>query len=438
MYLIDKDEVLSFEKMADIIQSFEFKDKPILENYNNYYLGKQAILNKTVSDASKPCNRIVVNYCQSIVSTFAGYLTSIDITYSSNEDITDIQDILNYNDVASVDSELLVNALKFGVAYEIAYLDEDSKQRFKVLDSREIIPVYVNDLDNDLALVIRYFPVDNTKIDSDYYVEVYTREMTYTYKANHSLTSFSLIKEQENFYKQVPITVFELNVDRQSIFAQIMTLQDAYNTLLSSSTDDWEAFCDAYMVLSEMDVDPEELSMMRENRVLVIPSGGDAKYLTKDINTTQVQALLQNANDNIHKIANCPDFSQESFGTSSGIALRHRLLGFQNVAGTIEKRMTRALQRRIELICSILSITNGEDIWKNIEIRFTKNLPVDLNETVNVVNSLRGLVSDKTLLAQLPFISNVELEMEQLEEQKKQNVSLYSFSNYEEVEPTDE
>ena len=187
-----------------------------------------------------------------------------------------------------------------------------------------------------------------------------------------------------------------------------------------------------------MDVDADELKMMRENRVLVIPSGGEAKYLTKDINTTQVQALLQNANDNIHKIANCPDFSQESFGTSSGIALRHRLLGFQNVAGTIEKRMTRALQRRIELICSILSITNGEEIWKNIEIRFTKNLPVDLNETVNVVNSLRGLVSDKTLLSQLPFISNVELEMEQLEEQKKQNVSLYSFSNYDEVEPEDE
>ena len=71
-------------------------------------------------------------------------------------------------------------------------------------------------------------------------------------------------------------------------------------------------------------------------------------------------------------------------------------------------------------------------------LRFTKNLPVDLNETVNVVNSLRGLVSDKTLLAQLPFVSNVELEMEQLEEQKKQNVSLYSFSKFDEVEPTDE
>ena len=238
MYLIDKDEVLSFKKMADIIQSFEFKDKPILENYNNYYLGKQQILNKTVSDASKPCNRIVVNYCQSIVSTFAGYLTSIDITYSSNDDITDIQNVLNYNDVASVDSELLINALKYGVAYEIAYLDEDSKQRFKVLDSREIIPVYVNDLDNDLAFVIRYFPVDNTKIDSDYYVEVYGQDKTYTYRANNSLTNFSLIEEQENYFKQVPITVFELNVDRQSVFAQIMTLQDAYNTLLSSSTDD--------------------------------------------------------------------------------------------------------------------------------------------------------------------------------------------------------
>lgn len=124
MYLIDKNEVLTFERMADIIQSFELNEKPKLENYNNYYLGKQAILSKRVSDPNKPCNRIVVNYCQSIVSTFAGYLTSIDITYSSNDDITAVQEVLNYNDVAAVDSELLINALKFGVAYEIAYIDE--------------------------------------------------------------------------------------------------------------------------------------------------------------------------------------------------------------------------------------------------------------------------------------------------------------------------
>jgi hypothetical protein len=38
-------------------------------------------------------------------------------------------------------------------------------------------------------------------------------------------------------------------------------------------------------------------------------------------------------------------------------------------------------------------------------------------------------VSDKTLLAQLPFISDVEAELEALQEQKAANMELYSFGS---------
>jgi hypothetical protein len=44
-----------------------------------------------------------------------------------------------------------------------------------------------------------------------------------------------------------------------------------------------------------------------------------------------------------------------------------------------------------------------------------------------MVNSLQGVVSDATLLAQLPFIEDINAELEALQEQKAANMSLYSF-----------
>jgi SPP1 family phage portal protein len=92
-------------------------------------------------------------------------LTGIDITYSSPNDFDAIQDVLNYNDVRTEDNEYLRNALIFGKSYEINYVDEEARQRFKVLDSRECIPIYSNDLNNDLLYVIRYYVADTVNND---------------------------------------------------------------------------------------------------------------------------------------------------------------------------------------------------------------------------------------------------------------------------------
>ena len=135
--------------------------------------------------------------------------------------------------------------------------------------------------------------------------------------------------------------------------------------------------------------------------------------------------MLQNINDTIHKIANSPDFSQESFGVSSGIALRYRLLGFENAASAIESNMVKALQKRIELICSILRLTGGEEVWRDVEIVVGRNLPVNYDELVALVNSLRGVVSDKTLLSLLPFVQDVDAELQELEKQKAENMTLH-------------
>ena len=392
-------------------------------------------MNKIATDVGKPCNRIVSNYCFNIVQNYQGYITGIDISYLSQTNIDAIQDILNYNDVRTEDNELLRNALIFGKSFEINYVDEDAKQRFKVLDSRECIPVYSNDLNNDLLYAIRYYIADTINNSQDeYYIEVYGNEFIRKYKSSNAFATLSLLDEKPNIYKQVPITVFNLNSDEVSIFDQVMTLQDAYNKLLSSEVDDFESFCDAYLVLKGCMADADDLVAMKQNRVLMMDTDAEASYLTKSVSDTQIENMLKNINDTIHKISNSPDFTEDTFMSQSGVAIKYKLIGFENVASNIVANMTKALQRRIELICSILSLTDGETKWRDIQIVFTRNLPQNITDTAQAINQLRGIVSDKTLISLLPFIKDVDAEVKQLQKEKEANMSMYGFDTNSESE----
>lgn len=233
MYNINKNEALTVDIISRIIQSFELKEKVKLSKYFNYYEGKQNIINKSYKDKSKPCNKIVKNYCYSIVNNYEGYNVGIPITYNSNDDITALVDVFNYNDIKNADSVLLRNALIYGVAYEIVYIDEDAKQRFKAIDPRECIPVYDDTLEEELLYMIRYYKKPTWKNEEiKYIVEVYSESTVTKYESNGNFSSLSVVaEEQPHYFQQVPFVVFKLNNEQESIFDKVMSLQDAYNEL---------------------------------------------------------------------------------------------------------------------------------------------------------------------------------------------------------------
>ena len=226
-----------------------------------------------------------------------------------------------------------------------------------------------------------------------------------------------------------PITVFSLNEDEVSIFDKIMTLQDGYNQLISDEVDDFDAFADAYLVLKGVTADDDDLDSMKTNRVLIMDPDASAEYLTKSISDTQITNMLQNFNDQIHKISNSPDFNDEKFLAQSGIAMKYKLVGFENQASNIQSNMTKALQRRLELICNILSLTDVEAVWRDVDIIFTRNLPLTLvPSTPQELMQYKGLVSDETLLSLLPFINDVKEELLKMKAQTEANMSLYNFN----------
>ena len=414
-----------------MINRFYVNVEPRLSQYKRYYDGVQAILNKTYADESKPCNRTVINYCKNIADSYRGYMaTPSFISYRSNEDIDDIMNILRYNDFQAEDSEFLLNALIYGTAAELMYIDAESKVRFRLINPTQCFGVYDDSLSSDLLYFVRMYKVSDWDDSDTYNVDVYSDYSIKHYTMQGMNGFLTFVSEEPHYFSQCPANIFTLP-DEKSIFDCILSLQDSANEILSSEIDDYNAFCDAYLALVGVDADTEDIAAMKQNRVLILPENASAQWLTKNTNDAQVENILKRIHDSIYRIAACPDFSSETFvgGVSSGVAIRYRLTGMETRAGIIEGIMKKALQRRVEIIAGIASLKLGEEVFRDIEIDFKRNIPEDITSTINLINSLKGTVSDQTLLGQLDFVTDVNAELEAVKEQKQENMSLYSFGN---------
>lgn len=406
MFYVNKNTNLDSLLLQKMISKFRVEVEPKLQRYKNYYDGKQAILNKAYADASKPCSRTVINYCKNIVDSYDGYLATPGyISYRSEQDIDDIMNILRYNDYAAEDADFLLDALIYGVAAELMYIDETGHTRFRLINPTTCFGVCDDSLTGDLLYFVRMYKVNDWDESDTYNVDVYSDYDVKHYTMNGANGYLSFVSEEPHYFSQCPANIFTLP-DEKSIFDCIMSLQDAANELISSEIDDYSAFCDAYLALIGVDADVEDISSMKENRVLVLPDGAAAQWLTKNANDTQVENILKRIHESIYRIAQCPDFSSESFvgGVSSGIAIRYRLTGMETKAGKIEGEMKKALQRRVEIICGIASLKLGEEVFRDISIDFKRNIPEDYTSIINMINSLKGTVSDSTLLSLLPFV----------------------------------
>ena len=426
---MNKEAELNKEMLQKMINRFNVGVLPRLNKYKNYYDGIQQILNKSYNDASKPCNRTIINYCKNLVDSYCGYLATPGyISYSSNEDIEDVMNILRYNDYQAEDADFLLDALIYGVAAELMFIDEEGQTRFRLINPTQCFGVYDDSLTGDLIYFVRFYKANEWDETDTYNVDVYSDYDIKHYTMSGNNGYLTLVSEEPHYFSQCPANIFYLP-DEKSIFDCVISLQDAANEIVSAEIDDFSAFCDAYLALFGVDADVEDISKMKENRVIVMPENSSAEWLTKNANDTQVENILKRIHDSIYRIASCPDFSSETFvgGVSSGVAIRYRLTGMETRAGKIEAVMKKALQRRVEIICGIASLKLGEEVFRDISIVFKRNIPEDYSSLITLVNSLKGTVSDATLLKQLPFIDDVNAELEKVQEQKQANMKLYSF-----------
>ena len=399
-----------------------------LQKLYDYYKGKTAICGRILADASKPNNKIVNPYASYITDTFTGYFLGEPITYTSKNEqlLARIDELYNYNDEAAENAELAKDASIFGVAYELLYTDENADIRFKKIDAIKAIPIYDNTLEEDLLYFIRYY--DNTDIMTNKtttFVEVYSREWIRYYVDEYAL---EFVREVSHAFKGVPIIIYQNNEELLGDFENVISLIDAYDKITSDSVNDMEYFADCYLALYGMSgTEAEDITAMKEQRVLLMETDARAEWLTKQINDTYVENLKNRIDTQIHKFSRCPALTDADFAANaSGVAMKYKLMGLETATSKKERAFKKALQRRLELICNVYSVMGTDFDYREIQMNFTRNIPSNLVEMADVISKIGHLLSEETQISLLPIEINAT---DELQKKQAENSIEYTFED---------
>lgn len=425
--ILSRDTQLDIRLLTKLIEKHE-RLCPRYDDLHDYYTGKHAILERKRESSSAANNKIVCNHAKYITDMTQAFMGGNEIAYAVSDgfDIEAVKNAYSEQSISVIDSELIRNVSIFGRAYELIYTNEDGKVRSVVLDPRTAFVIYDDTCIHKPMFGIYYYKV----YDADDNVAgirctVYDEKKVMHYAADvDNWLALHLTEEENHFFGQVPLVEYINNADAQGDFEQVIPLIDAYNILQSDRVNDKEQFVESFLFLSGIEIDSEQAKKLKEEKILMGYEGAKAEYLSKVLSETDVKVLRDDLKEDIHRFSMVPPLTDENFGNNlSGVAIKYKLLGFEQMVKNKEQYMSRCLRLRFEMYNYFLTLRGEmtEVPSHRIEIIYSHNLPANNLETAQMISYLEPIVPHETLMGQLSFISDPseEAELKKKEDEEK-------------------
>ncbi len=405
-----------------------------------------------------PNNRLAHDLPGYIVTMSAGYLVGNPISYAPTPEeraaFGPIIQALKAACADSVDAELAVDAAVYGKAVEICYADGEAQPRIAQVSPLEAFVVYDDTVEHKpLFGVCCARIMDRSLKEKGQRITVYTAHEIITYQ-RVSREKPVEIERWPHLFGGVPLTEYWNNSREQGDFEPVADLIEAYDTLQSDRVNDKQQFTDSILALygigglgvedteeigdygmgsGSCDTGPgderpaqrkEALSpsqRLRQTRTLFMPGeGAKAEFLTKPLAESDTEILRRSLKDDIHKLALVPDMTDEHFaGNVSGVAMRFKLLGLEQLTKVKERWFREGLRQRLRLFAAFLSVRGAAQVDADrVQIVFNRSLPVNELETAQTLAAYQPLVPRELLLAQVPFVADAPEAMTLLAKEK--------------------
>jgi SPP1 family phage portal protein len=431
----DKAMVLDRSSINDCVKQFNLEANRLAKLYE-YYVGLSTITKRTRT-TGLPNNRLMHGYPAYIATMTSGYLIGDPVLYSSENEaaLQAVQDAYNAADVGSIDAEIALNQAIYGRGVELVYADSQARPRTTPLDPQNAFVVYADDAEGlPLFGVYRLMTVDSSGEISTKRYTVYTQTEVIEYSVVNGYLGDEVNRYAHNF-PYVPMVEYWNNSVQTGDFEGVISLIDAYDVLQSDRVNDKEQFADALLVLTgvvgfDTSSDPLDTrtaaQRLKQEGTLSLPDPqAKAEYLIKQMSESDTEILKDAIKSDIHKFSYVPDMTDEQFaGNSSGVAMKYKLLGLEQLTKIKERWFREGLRWRLRLFSGLLGL-KGKQVLDadSVQMQFRRSLPVNDLEIAQTVQMLKDLVPTKLLLAQVPFVEDVESAFDELEQEKKDNIA---------------
>lgn len=392
--------------------------KGLYDNMYDYYKGNSDAMKKYLMITDRSNNKVATNFIKKFIKEEVSYSIGNDITYiskSGNKQIIDDIDYYLAHWSKQHDSNLAKRMLTYGFAFELYYIDKQGQ-----FSSRIITPCNGYALTDDTGDIICFLHVFWKKFDTTIYVDVYDDSFIY-----HFDSGFNKIAEPTpHIFDEVPIGIAQISIERENdtIYKDIKGLQDAYETNLSDISNEISDFRNAYLTFAGCKLDESQLKDMKKLGIINLPNKeSKAEWLIKAINDSFVQSTLSTIEDKMYQLTSHINHNEKMQSNISGTALRSRLISLEEKCKLNEKAIADCITTRLRMLFIFLKKVKNKDYdYRDVQLRFTPNIPQDDLQTANIINTLGpDRLSTKTALGLLSFINNPDNELKKIKEEQE-------------------
>ena len=390
-----------------------------LQRLRTYYDGKHDILQRRRDDGM-PNNRLVHGFPRYISTMASGYLIGNPVNYIPTEEVdaekrgrvgAALDAVLReYQACAidSVDAELARCASIYGKGVELIFANASARPRSTALNPEDAFVVYDDTVEANPLFGVYFAPVRRPDgRTAGWHVHVFTdaRHFAYRTDALPDLGAGMAVLDEPHFFDGVPMIEYWNDESERGDFEGVLSLIEAYDALQSDRVNDKQQFVDALLLLYGCTMETDEYGrtpgqQLREDKALVLPdSDARAEWLCKQMNEADTEILRRALKDDIHKMSMVPDLTDENFaGQSSGVAMRYKLLGLEQLTKIKERWFREGLRTRLRRYAAFMGRRGAAPLDADaVQIIFARALPVNELETAQTLDTLHGLLSREEL-----------------------------------------
>lgn len=405
--------------------------------YHNKTLIKETgVVPKTKSNVLRNAdNRIAHNFHQLLVDEKVAYMFTypILIDVDDNEAINErVDDVLGQEFTRKM-KDLGVEASNTGCGWLHYWANEKNEFKYEKVESEQIIPFYSDDLERELIEVLRTYKVveydDNLTAIEFIVVEDWTKDTFDQYKFRYTIDGQdeSQLKGIRHNFGRVPFIPFANNSDETSDLIKYKDLVDLYDRVVSGYANDIEDIQEVMWIVTNYDGKSGDfLKDIKKYKTIFLEDDGDGgkgdvKTLSVEIPVDARNSLLELLKKQIYESGQGLQQDNENFGNASGVALKFFYRKLELKAGLLETEFRESINKLVEAILDFYHLPH-----KKISQVWSRNMIASDLETSQIATQSVGIIPEKLILQNHPWVDDVDEAERLLEEEEKSKMDMFN------------
>lgn len=385
-------------------------------------------------------NKLVDNQYRKLVDQKTNYVLGNPITIATSK--KDYLKLLQGVFTKKIHRQLRVlaqNSVDGGIAWLYPYI-KDKEFKIMVFTSYDICPIWKDKAHTDLDCGMYYYAEeqfdDNGAVKTIYHVDLFTiHGITHFIYQGGSLIlaenphSDYLYVESRGFnWKRLPLIPFKYNSKEIPLIRNVKGLQDKLNDTLSDFANNMEED-PRTSILVLKNYDGTNIPEFRQNlatygviKVTTVDGvQGGVEALKVDVNAANYQAELMQLKRAIVENGRGFDAKEERMdGDPNQMNIQSMYTDIDLDVNAMETEFQAGFAELKWFVDQYL-IQQGNPDYSNEEVSFVFNRDIFINEDSMIDNCVKsvGVISNKTIVARHPWVTNLEHELQQIEEDKQ-------------------